>query len=196
MARLLGPDAGSRSVFLPTGRPASGRVGTVYTAADGDTLASIAAYQAGDPDTPGSVISGSTLTVDAYGLLPLFWFPDGQDTVWITVNGGPLVEINANYDARLDVVNSPAVTVSYASSITLDAALGSVFRVTATGNLTLADITGGVDGQQVAVEVLASGGLRTVTVTDVDAFPVPSGTWWTAAFRHNAETSSWLMVGV
>jgi hypothetical protein len=84
------------------------------------------------------------------------------------------------------------VTVTYAASVTLDASLGCVHRVTATGNLTLTDITNGVDGQTVYLEVLASGAARSVTAAG-DTVTVPSGTWWTAAFRYNATAGSWLI---
>jgi hypothetical protein len=89
-------------------------------------------------------------------------------------------------------LSAAPVTVTYAASITLNAALGCVFRVIAVGDLTLADITGGVDGQGVTLEVLASGGDRSVTV-DGSAALVPAGTWWTGNFRYNAGASSWLL---
>lgn len=87
---------------------------------------------------------------------------------------------------------APPVTVTYAASITLDASLGCVFRVTATGNLVVADITGGVDGQAVHLEVLASGTTRNVTVTGADPSSVAAGQWWTGSFRYNAGTNTWL----
>lgn len=96
--------------------------------------------------------------------------------------------------AMLTRLAAAPVTVTYASSVTLNAALGCVFRVTATGDLTVSDITGGIDGQTVAVEVLASGADRTVTVTGGDAASVTSGSWWTGAFRYNATAAAWLMV--
>jgi hypothetical protein len=86
------------------------------------------------------------------------------------------------------------VTVTYASSVTLDATLGSTFRITATGNITLADITGGVDGQVVTLEILASGGDRVVTITGGGAVTVASGTWWSGSFRYNAAASAWLII--
>jgi hypothetical protein len=85
------------------------------------------------------------------------------------------------------------ITVTYAASITLDASTGCVFRVAASGNLTLADITNGVDGQLVTLEVLASGASRNVTVSG-DTVTVPSGQWWTASLRYNATASAWLLL--
>ena len=84
------------------------------------------------------------------------------------------------------------VTVTYATSVTLDASLGCVFRVTATGDLTVTDIITGVDGQLVTLEVFASGAARVVTVTGGYTVTVASGTWWTGRFRYNATAAAWL----
>lgn len=112
MARLLGPDMGSRAAFLPTGAPAAGKAGTVYADPAGTTPADIAAYQPGNPGTPGLVISGSVVVLDDYGLLPLIWFPPGLvDRVWISVNGGPLVPIDADNNARADAALGPTVRI-------------------------------------------------------------------------------------
>jgi hypothetical protein len=86
------------------------------------------------------------------------------------------------------------VSVTYASSVTLNAALGSLFRVTATGNLTLANITGGFDGQLVWLEVEASGGTRAVTVGGVTD-SVAAGSVWMGAFRYKAAVDEWRYFG-
>lgn len=86
------------------------------------------------------------------------------------------------------------VTVTYAASLTLNATLGSLFRVTATGNLALADITGGSDGQLIWLEVEASGADRTVTVAGVTD-TVASGTAWVGAFRYKATGDQWRFIG-
>ena len=84
-----------------------------------------------------------------------------------------------------------AVDVTYAASVTINAALGSTFRVTATGPLTIAAITNGVNGQAIRVEVLASGATRTVTYEGVPS-SVPAGTWWTRRFTYNQTLGIWL----
>lgn len=106
MARLLGPDANGRLVYVASSalRSAAGQTATVYAAASGSTLANIATYDG--TDTPGAVIVGSTLTVDQDSLLPRFWFPDGVDTVYVEVSGGTRVAVNADYDARLDALRT------------------------------------------------------------------------------------------
>jgi hypothetical protein len=102
VARLVGPDLAYRAVFLPSGAPATGRTGTVYANAAGTVLADILAFQPSAPSTPGAAIAGSQVTCDTYGLLPQFWFPDGLDQVYISVNGGPLVAVGASTDERFD----------------------------------------------------------------------------------------------
>jgi hypothetical protein len=103
MARLLGPDANSRFVYVTLNgalRSAAHLTATIYSAATGSTLANVAVYDG--TSTPGAVISDATLTVDTDSLLPRFWFPDGVDTVYVSVNGGTRVAVNADYDARID----------------------------------------------------------------------------------------------
>lgn len=118
MARLLGPDPNSRLVFRVVGsgfRNAVGKSGTVYADTAGTVLADIAAYNADSPSTPGAAISGSVVVVADDALLPLFWFPaDGADTLYITVNGGALTQINAGFDARIDAL---AATSSVDSTV-------------------------------------------------------------------------------
>lgn len=109
MGRLLGPDANARLVYIPGGTSlgnAVGRVAVVYAAATGSTLADIRTYDG--TDTPGSAITGSQLTVDADSYLPLFWFPDNVDTVYVEVAGGTRVALHADYDTRIDRISANA----------------------------------------------------------------------------------------
>ena len=128
MARLLGPDANSRLVYIVSGgylRSTAGRTVTMYTDAAATVLASIATYDG--TGTPGPVISGSTVTVDSNSLLPRFWFPDGLDTIYAKVNtGGPVTAINADYDARIDAAagGTPSATVVAETSYGLSTAVG------------------------------------------------------------------------
>ena len=78
--------------------------------------------------------------------------------------------------AALELGILTPVALSYAASLTVNATQGSLFRITATGNLAIADITGGVSGQLITLEVLASGGDRTVSIGGVTE-TVPAGTW-------------------
>jgi hypothetical protein len=87
-------------------QPAVGKTATVYSDAAGTVLADIAAYDPDHPATPGAAIPGAAVTVDDTSQLPLFWFPADTDTLYVTVNGGPLTAINAAFDARIDALAS------------------------------------------------------------------------------------------
>jgi len=106
VARFLYSDPGSHLVYQLSGRDmlgAVGRVGTLYEDSAGTILADIAEYVPAMPNTPGPVIASSQLTVDSTSRLPWFWGPaSGLDTLYVTVNGGPLTLINAYYDPRID----------------------------------------------------------------------------------------------
>ncbi len=98
MTRLVGPDEASRTVYTIVGgvlRSAAGLVATVYTDSGGTTLANILTQPG------GSTISGSQVTVDAYSRMPLFQFPDAVDTVYTSVNGGPVVPLYARTSSSL-----------------------------------------------------------------------------------------------
>lgn len=64
---------------------------------------------------------------------------------------------------RLTALEAPAVVQTYAASLTLNAVAGSSRVVTATGNITLNDPTGGTDGQLLRLRVIASGAQRVVS---------------------------------
>lgn len=110
VARFLYSDPGSHLVYQLSGRDmlgAVGRVGTLYEDSAGTILADIAEYVPATPNTPGPVIASSQLTVDSTSRLPWFWGPaSGLDTLYVTVNGGPLTLINAYYDPRIDALTT------------------------------------------------------------------------------------------
>jgi hypothetical protein len=174
MARLIGPDAGSRLVYVLSGsllRSAAGYTATIYSDAAGTILADIALYQPLIPGTPGAVIVGSTVLVNSNSQLPLFWFPlSGQDTLYARVGGvsSPVVAINADYDARIDLliaasgvlsvngdigpavlltsVNTPPASIGAAATVHVHAGED----VTA-GTVATARLDTGVAGTQVAL---------------------------------------------
>lgn len=122
MARLTGPDESVRLVYLASGSN-SGKA-----AAQGLSVplyADAALTTAADVRTVGgAVIAGSppTLTVDAYSRIPLFLFPDGVDTVYTSINGGPSVALYARTDDRLDTLATGLVTVSAEATTKANAA--------------------------------------------------------------------------
>jgi hypothetical protein len=102
---LLFPDPADRLALSgDTGRPAKNKTARLYLDAAMTTAATIYADSAG---SPGAAISGSQVTTDRYGYLPLFWGPsDGRDTLHISVNGGPAWPVHADSDARLDILDT------------------------------------------------------------------------------------------
>lgn len=106
---LLGPDSSARLVYVPsaTFASAAGQVATVYAAATGATLAVIRTYDG--TSTPGAIIAGSQVTVNADSQIPLFWYPDNVDTVWIEVGTGTRTEVPASIDMRVDRISGDVV---------------------------------------------------------------------------------------
>lgn len=96
MVRYFGPDNGSAYVDLPNGRPAVGRVASVYADEDATVLADILS---GTRDEMGEPVTN--VLVDSTGRLN-FWFPDDQPVVWVRVNDGPLVRVTADLQDQLD----------------------------------------------------------------------------------------------
>ena len=86
------------------------------------------------------------------------------------------------------------VTVPYATSITLNATQGALFRCTATGDLTLDDIVGGTNGQAIVLEVVASGAQRTLHFTgSTDSIDIAAGQRWIGTFRHDSGANTWTL---
>lgn len=96
MVRYFGPDNGSAYVILPNGKPAVGRLASVWADEDGTIVADILD---GDRDTQGAPVLDAM--VDATGRLN-FWFPDEQPVVWVSVNEGPLVRVTADLQDQLE----------------------------------------------------------------------------------------------
>ncbi|MEV1013784.1 hypothetical protein AB0I89_23825 [Micromonospora sp. NPDC049801] len=102
MARLIGPDAGSRQAqHFEDGTPAAEATAVVYANAAGTVLADIRTYDGSS--TPGGAILNSRVITDSYGQLPPFWFPDGADRVWVRIGeDGPVWPVDADNNARFD----------------------------------------------------------------------------------------------
>jgi hypothetical protein len=97
--------------------------------------------------------------------------------------------------ARLELGVPTVVTVSYASSVTLNATQGSLFRCTAVGDLTLDNIVGGIDGQVITFVVKASGANRTLAFTgDTESVSIVSGGRWVGKFLYDITDDTWTMI--
>lgn len=126
MARLTGPDEACRVVYLTSGVHAGkargqGLSAVIYADEALTTLADIV-------DTEDVTIADSALTVDAYSKIPLFKFPDGVDTVYTSVSGGPAVPLYARADDRLDSLSTTASGAAQKSANLSDLASASSAR--------------------------------------------------------------------
>lgn len=91
-------------------------------------------------------------------------------------------------------VSNPITLTASNGTITPNAATGSTFRHVATADVALAEPTGGIDGQEIAVAVLASGGSRTLSFAGgITSVTIPSGQWWVGKLRNDAATTTWLL---
>lgn len=87
-------------------------------------------------------------------------------------------------------------TVTYAASITLDAAVATSFRVpSATGDITTVTINNGTAGQIIYLRVQASGADRAVTVAG-STVTVTSATWRIMMLAYDQPTSAWQLQSV
>ncbi|MCX5066654.1 hypothetical protein OOJ91_12270 [Micromonospora lupini] len=98
MARLIGPDEAYRTVYLPDGTArAQGYPVPLFT---DEGLSEPADVRTLDGDT----IAGSVVHVDVYSRVPLVLYPDGEDVVWTSIQGGPPTPLFARLDGRLDAL--------------------------------------------------------------------------------------------
>lgn len=112
---------------------------------------------------------------------------------------------HAHPSSSATAFTSAVVALTYASSIAVNASLGNHFRVTMTGNATLANPTSGTDGQKITVEVIQdSTGGRTLAYGTAYAFgtTIPQPVLTTTAskrdflaFLYNSGTGLWYCVG-
>jgi hypothetical protein len=134
--------------------------------------------------------------------VPETWTP----ITWRNDQSPAINEVNLNrievgvelLDDRIATLENGVVTpvvVPYATSVTLNATQGSVFRCVASGDLTLDDIVGGTDGQAIVFEVLASGADRQLSFTgSIGSVTIPANQWWVSTFRYAANTAEWRLI--
>lgn len=110
------------------------------------------------------------------------------------------------FAARADHVHAPQApaTLTYAATVTTDASQGTLFRITLTGNLTLANPTNPVDGQKIVWELVQDAtGSRTLTLGSAFALgtDISAVTLTTAANKrdflgavYNASAAKWYVL--
>lgn len=186
-SRLLGPDANNRLVYVPSGgtlRTAAGETATVYADTAG-TLADILADVGG---IPGAPIAGSQLTVGTDSQLPQFWYPSGADTVYVSVGGGELTELHADYDARIDTLSAQvaAAETTAGAQAKVNAHAAQTTAVHGIANTALLETTAGAQAKADAARVAAIAGAPVQSVAghtgvvllaaaDVSGVETPSG---------------------
>src|SRR5690349_15457523 len=124
--------------------------------------------------------------------------------IWSNDTGLRLNETNLNnLENGIDVIDGRVanvelgvavpMTLAYAPSMTLNVSGGARFRISATGDLTVADIVGGTNGQEISLEITASGGSRTITVGGV-ADVVTAGGRWVGKFVYDQPADTWTQI--
>ncbi|MDQ3577547.1 MAG: hypothetical protein M3443_08080 [Actinomycetota bacterium] len=98
------------------------------------------------------------------------------------------------------------VALTYGATLTIDATIGRHYRVTLTGNATLAEPTGGEDGQMILLEVKQDGtGGRTLTNgadvllgDDVTSMALSTGAGKTdlVLLLNNSGAGKWMVIGI
>ena len=112
------------------------------------------------------------------------------------LNAGYFNRLETNletFDDRIAAVELGVLTpvpVGYSATLVINASLGGLFRCTATGNLVIADIQNGVDGQEIVVDILASGADRTITYGGTST-TVTVGQTWSGRFRYTSASNTW-----
>lgn len=148
MARLLFPDEGSRLVLGRSGVTATYRAGyaaVFYTDAAATTLADVRVYDG--TATPGAAYAGSSVTIDAYSMLPVVWGPDGVDTLYVVVDSGPAWPVYARTDDRLDALATRVDDLEAGGGLAAHvAATTTVHGITDTAVLELTSRKGAANG--------------------------------------------------
>lgn len=97
---------------------------------------------------------------------------------------------------------SPPVSVTFAATLTINAATGTRFKTTATSDFTLAAPTNPVDGQQITVVVLAQTTTRNLTIsgsimltTGLSAsVAIVAGKKWIGGLIYDGDAAAWVLV--
>ena len=153
----------------------NGRVGAVTGLAEASALAG---YQPVDSDL--TTIAGLTATTDNFMVAASSAWASrtpAQAKASLAIAESDVANLTTDLAAKAPlasptftgtITGARSVMTPQAQSVTttlaIDASTGDSHKITATGNPAMAAPTNGVDGQKLLVEVLASGGARTVTL--------------------------------
>lgn len=191
MARLTFPDEGSRLVYRSAGRNkamlnAGGGSVEVFTDAAGTTAADI-------QSTLGAMIAGGQLSVDNHSRIPLFLGPDGVDTVYVSVDGGPVVAVYARMDDRIDAleVGLPAAAGAAQAAAVAAAAAAATTKADAAKTQAItaaaADASAKANAAQAAAATDAAAKVAAQAATDASLFATKAELAATALIVDNGD---------
>jgi len=117
--------------------------------------------------SPGNLANkGILFTKDVSGETELFYIDAGGTEFRITDNGKLLVLGTNNSWTKGQA--TPESIITYAASVTPDAALSNAFKITLTGNVTLVKPTGTKNGQIITIRIAQDGtGGRIITYSSL-----------------------------
>jgi hypothetical protein len=103
------PDTGTRVVVMQDGGLAADKVGRYFQ----DEAATVPAEMYADvAGVKGALIATSQLPTNGFGEQADYWGPEsGQDRLWVSVNGGPVMATDADYNARIDDVEGRVTVI-------------------------------------------------------------------------------------
>lgn len=147
------------------------------------------------PTVPWSALTGVDADLTALAGLG-DGIPSRSGAVWSARSASQLrTDISAQPSATmLTRLSATPVTSTTSGSVTPDASQACAFFYTATGNLTISDISNGIDGQLVYIQVTASGAARTLIVTGLFSRVLPSGERWAGHFRYDNGLSGFVYI--
>lgn len=164
---------------LPTGSTSSTvAIGNDARLSDARTPTAHASSHAsggGDPVTPAAI--GASATGHTHGAADV---TSGTFAIGRIPTGTSSSTVAIGNDTRLSVKPYAPVTLTDGASVSLNASLGTHFRLTAAGNRTISAPSNPTDGQVIVIEHLASGGARTLALTTGSAGSFKFGTDITA----------------
>ena len=111
-----------------------------------------------------------TVTGDAVFKTNLLYVDTTNNRVGIN-NSTPTQALTVTGTSQATRVTTSSVTLTDGASVSLDASLGSVFKLSAVGNRTISAPTNGIEGQRIIIKHYASGADRTLSLaTGVNGF--------------------------
>jgi predicted secreted protein len=113
-------------------------------------------------------------------------------TVTGTPAAGQIIRATGSTAAAWAAPTATPVSLTYGATTNTDASQGALFRVTLTGDTTLAAPSNPVDGQRAVWELTASGGARTVTLATGATGAFKFGTSITALAAVASGTTTFL----